>query len=323
MEDIEVELAAHPHDAYFKDVFSDPVRAAVLFQEHLPAPVVERMDWTSLQLMPGSFVKQSLQQAHSDLLFSIQAAEGRSCRLYLLFEHQTTVDEMMPLRLLGYILEILFTHAEAHGRPLPPVVPLVLHQGPDRWVVSPCFEDLFALPASLAEALMPYLPKFRHALLDLSQFDPQQDAADEQMRVVLQLMKMARLKRLAEFFVWMLDQASLPDELLRKSLLYALHTDTILDVEQIAHTLEHNPKLKEEIMSTAAVLIARGKAEGEAKGKAEGEARGVVIGRLTFLQEMMHLPVSSGEELSGLELAELEGRFRDLQGRYEAQFKRA
>ncbi len=317
MEDIEVELASHPHDAYFKDVFSDPQRAAVFFQSHLPAKVVSRMDWSSLQLMPGSFVKQSLQQAHSDLLFSVKA-EGTPCMLYLLFEHQTTVDEWMPLRLLGYILEILNTHAETHGRPLPPVLPLVLHQGPDRWTASPCFEDLFALSESLAEVLMPYLPKFRHALLDLSQFDPQRDEPDAQMRVVLKLMKMARAKQLAEFFAWMLDQASLPPELLRKSLLYALHAEPILDVEQIAHTLENNPQLKEEIMSTAAALIAKGKAE----GKAEGEMRGKVAGKLTCLQEILHLPVSSDQELAGLEVAELERRFKELQRQYEEQFKR-
>ena len=114
MEDIEVELAAHPHDAYFKDVFSDPGMAVVFFQEHLPEPVASRMDWTSLKLVPGSFVKQSLQQAHSDLLFSVQI-KGLPSFLYLLFEHQTTVDDRMPLRLLGYVLEILRTHAETHG----------------------------------------------------------------------------------------------------------------------------------------------------------------------------------------------------------------
>jgi len=236
----------------------------------------------------------------------------------LLSEHQTTVDELMPLRLLNYILEILRTHAETHGRPLPPVLPLVLHQGPDRWTVSPCFEDLFALPAPLAEALMPYLPKFRHALLDLSQFDPQRDEVNAQMRVVLHLMKMAREKRLVEFFAWLFDQAMLPDELLRKSLLYALHAEPILDLEEIARTLENNPKLKEEIMSTAAALIAKGKAE----GKAEGKTWGLVMGKLTFLQEMMHLPVSSDQDLEGLEVTELERRFRELQRQYAEQFKR-
>lgn len=315
MEDIE--LASHPHDAYFKEVFSDPRTATVFFQHHLPAPVAAKMDWPTLQLVPGSFVKQSLEQSHSDLLFSIQA-KGTPCLLYLLFEHQTTIERLMPLRLLGYMMEILNGHAESHGLPLPPVLPLVLHQGPDRWTVSPAFEDLFSLTPELADAFLPCLPKFRHALLDLSQFDPKNEEADEQLRFVLYLMKLARTQQLSKFFAWLMLQAAVPGDLLRKSLLYALHAEPVLDLEEIDRTLHHHPHLKEEIMSTAAVL----KAEGRAEGKAEGELRGRMVGKLTCLQELMGLRVSIDEELANVDVAELERRYKDLQRQYEAQFKR-
>ena len=79
-------------------------------------------------------------------------------------------------------------------------------------------------------------------------------------------------------------------------------------------------------MSTAAALIAKGKAEGIAQGIAKGEAQGIAKGKaegkLTVLQEIMGLPVSSKEELAGLELAELESRYQDMQRRYDEQFKR-
>ena len=312
MEDSDGELVAHSNDAYFKKVFSDTGRAALFFQEHLPAPLVPHVDFASLRLVPGSFVKQSLQQAHSDLLFSVQI-KGLPSFLYLLFEHQTTVDDRMPLRLLGYVLEILRTHAETHGLPLPPVLSLVLHQGPDRWTVSPCFEDLFALPESLTEVLMPYLPKFRHLLLDLSQCDPARDEKDAVIRVVLELMKQVRAKELFKFFVWLAGHELPPLDLLRFSLLYAWNAEPGLDLEQIAPNLEHNPKLREEIMSTATTLIA--------KGKAEGKARGLVEGRLTGLQDIMNLPISSEEELAGLEFEELERRYKALQQQYEKQYK--
>ena len=91
----EIDLSAHPNDGYFKAVFSDPKHAAMFFQSHLPAEIVARADWSTLALLPGSFVKQSLQQAHSDLLFTVRIA-GRETLLYLLFEHQTTVDPPCP-----------------------------------------------------------------------------------------------------------------------------------------------------------------------------------------------------------------------------------
>ena len=79
-------------------------------------------------------------------------------------------------------------------------------------------------------------------------------------------------------------------------------------------------------MSTAEVLIARGRAQGmaeamaEAMAKAKAEAmarwkaRGVAIGSLTLVQELMDLPVSSDEELAGLDLAELDRRLKELKG---------
>jgi predicted transposase YdaD len=95
----DIDLSTHPNDGYFKAVFSDPAHAAMFFQSHLPPALVARIDWPSLKLVPGSYVKQSLQQAHSDLLFSASAG-GRETLLYLLFEHQTTVDAAMPTRRL-------------------------------------------------------------------------------------------------------------------------------------------------------------------------------------------------------------------------------
>jgi len=136
----ELDIIAHPKDAYFKEVFSNLQRATLFFQSHLDAPIAALIDWSSLRLEPASFVKQTLQQTHSDLngtelssiwdqfrrrfssknrlnsvpfhsdlLFTARLGE-REIKLYLLFEHQTTVDKEMPLRLLSYVLEILLAH---------------------------------------------------------------------------------------------------------------------------------------------------------------------------------------------------------------------
>ncbi|MEN3943436.1 Rpn family recombination-promoting nuclease/putative transposase, partial [Prosthecobacter sp. SYSU 5D2] len=59
---LDADLAAQPNDAYFKAVFSDPVYATAFFQRHLPAETAALVDWPSLVLLPGSFVKGSLQQ---------------------------------------------------------------------------------------------------------------------------------------------------------------------------------------------------------------------------------------------------------------------
>jgi predicted transposase YdaD len=316
----EFDLSAQPNDAFFKAVFSSPERAAALFQGHLPGDLAALLDWPSLTLLPGSFVRQSLQQAHSDLLFSMTAHKEKVL-LYLLFEHQTSVDPAMPLRLLAYIMDILLRHEKEHGLPLPPVIGFVLHQGPETWNVSPCFEHLFDIPTDLSNPLQPFLPKFRHVLLDLSRYDPAEEEDRDELRVVLQLMKLARQKRLLEFFTWLAGlqriTERLPPDLLRLAILYALHADASLDVKEITRNLEANPELQKTAMSVAEQLISQGRAEGRIEGRAEG----TWIGKLHALEELLGIPVTPRDELAQLAPAELEKRYRERQRDCETRFE--
>ena len=312
--------AAHTNDGFFKAVFSQPEHATAFFKSHLPPAITARINWTSLTVLPGSFVKSSLQQVHSDLLFSVRIG-GRETLLYLLFEHQSTPAPAMPLRLLGYVTEILIQHHNTHGLPLPPVLPLVFHQGPETWNVSNAFEDLFALPDELSAELLPFLPKFHHALLDLTRFDPATEEGDTRLRVVLQLMKLARQKELLRFFRWLagFSARDLPDNLLALMLLYALHADSDLDARKIFHTLSSNPELEKNAMSVAEKL----KAEGRVEGRVEGRLEGLWIGKIQTLEEFLDVPVSSDETLEALSLEELKAMHQRLHREYEGRFKRS
>jgi predicted transposase YdaD len=333
------------------------VRAAMFFRTHLPAALAAFFDWPTLVVRPASFIKQSLQQTHSDLLFSVQM-RGREVLLYLLFEHQTTVDPTMPLRVLSYVLEILQSHHQRHGPPLPPVLPFILHQGPDEWTVSPCFEEMFELPAEAAPLLLPYLPKFRHALLDLTRLDPDRTEDQDQMRLVLQLMKLARVKRLAEFLEWLSQEMArhgwdVPLPLVQLSYTYTLHADGAIDLDQIARSLETHPHIKEPIMSLAQKLKAEGREEAKAefdslaqklkaegreeakaefdslaqKVKAEGKAEGIAIGearaKVGLLERLMEKQPTPESVLDTSSLEELERRYAELDREYGERFKRS
>ena len=323
--ELSLELASHPHDAYFKRVFSDVGHARRFFQGHLSSELVAGLKWSELSLLPGSFVKRTLQQSHSDLLFSVPTdASAEPVLLYLLFEHQTSADKSLPLRLLGYILE-LWPESEAPGS-LRPIIPFVLHQGPERWSVSLEFADLIVMPPDLAGSLEGFVPRFRHALLDLSQHQPKDEEEDEQLRVVLQLMKMARDHQSLEFLSWMARQViRLPERLLRVTLLYALHIEETVDVEAIFHTLNSNPELQSTTMSLAQRLINQGLDKGMERGLEKGLERGrdlgVWIGKIQFLQEMMGVLVDDPQALSLRSLDELKQQFDVLQAAYNERFK--
>lgn len=315
--ELSLELASHPHDAYFKRVFSDVGHAGRFFQGHLPSKLVSGLNWSELTLLPGSFVKRTLQQSHSDLLFSVPTSDkAEPVLLYLLFEHQTSVDKGMPLRLLGYMLEIWQT-GDSPGA-LRPIIPFVLHQGPDRWTVSTEFADLVVLPSNLASSLAPFIPKFSHALLDLSQHQPKDEESDDQLRVVLQLMKMARDHQSLDFLAWMASQVTrLPERLLRVSILYALHIEETVDVEAIFHTLNSNPELQSTTMSLAQRLIN----QGLDRGMEQGRDLGVWIGKIQFLQEMMGVQIDEQRTLALRSLDELKQQFDALQAAYNDRFK--
>jgi predicted transposase/invertase (TIGR01784 family) len=308
-----VKPAHHPHDTFFKEVFSQPAQATAFFQSHLPSSIVQQIDWTSLAVRPGSFIKSNLQQLHSDLLFSVKL-QGRESFLYLVFEHQSSVDPLMPLRLLGYLTEILTSHQQTRGLPLPPILPFVLHQGPETWTVSTHFEDLFALPDDLAVELLPYLPKFQHALLDLTRFDPATNEHDIPLRSVLQLMKLARQRDLLKYFQWFVSNITyslLDHELALRLLNYALATDSQLDLEKIYLNLSRDSELKKDIMSIADQL------------KAEGRREGDLMGRIRSFEEFLGQAISPRETLTTLSTDELEKRYEQLHLEYEIRFKKS
>ena len=315
--------AAHTNDGFFKAVFSQPAHAAAFFKSHLPAPITAETDWATLCLLPGSFVKSSLQQVHSDLLFSVRIGTEEAL-LYLLFEHQSTPDPAMPLRLLGYTTEILQQYHKSQGLPLPPVLPFVLHQGPDPWTPSPHFQDLFELPGEAAVDLLPYLPKFQHALLDLSHYDPTTGETDTQLRIVLNLMKLVRQREILKFFAWLVQFPvhALPNDLIGLMLLYALHADSELDAQAIYPILSSNPELKITAMSVAEKLKIEGRVEGKLEGRSEGRVEGRVVGKIQTLEEFLDLPITSDTVLESLSKEALQERHDALRREYQARFKR-
>ena len=166
-----------PHDRLFRKVFSEPAEAAGLLRVYVPSWLADTLDWSSLTLMPASYVDDELRASESDLLYAVEqrpdAAEPgearRSLRLYVLLEHQSTPDRLMRLRLLKYCCRIWddFVRSDEAEEPpdLPPIVPLVFYQGESRWRHATEFSELFAESVRR----WPWTPQFEHLLMDQSQ----------------------------------------------------------------------------------------------------------------------------------------------------------
>lgn len=113
----------------------------------LPPALVAATDFSTLRVCGGSYVDELLAGSSSDLLFTANVA-SKPAYYYVLFEHQSDPDELMPFRLLRYIVRILARHVAnaktpAAAPPLPLVISVVLHHGEKGWTVARRLEELF------------------------------------------------------------------------------------------------------------------------------------------------------------------------------------
>jgi hypothetical protein len=90
--------------------------------------------------------------------------------LYFLFEHLSTVEHLVPFRLLCYEIRIWqdFLAKHPHAKKLPPILPVVLHHSETGWRAETTFEEVLDIAPELRDALVPFLPRFRFLLDDVS-----------------------------------------------------------------------------------------------------------------------------------------------------------
>jgi predicted transposase YdaD len=163
------ESPSQPHDGFFKRIFSDPVHAAAELRAILPPHVARHIDWDSLQAVHASFVDAALNQRHGDLMFSARLVEGHEVYLWLLFEHQSTIDRWMPLRMLEMAVEFLKGWRKEHPEALrlPAILPMVLYQGATPWTAPRSLAELYDLSDQALQDLSEFLLSLRFVLDDL------------------------------------------------------------------------------------------------------------------------------------------------------------
>jgi len=161
-------MSTGPHDALFKAIFSQVEHAAGELSCVLPPELAARIDFSTLTLLPASFVDEALGSSHADLVYSARI-DGREALLHLLFEHQSTVDEWMAFRLLRYMVRLWETYLKEKpdARRLPIILPVVLHHSEAGWTAATQFERLLDADEPMLEVVGPYVPRFGFVLDDL------------------------------------------------------------------------------------------------------------------------------------------------------------
>ncbi|OJT21330.1 hypothetical protein BO221_26255 [Archangium sp. Cb G35] len=118
-------------------------------------------------------VDPELRETESDLLFTARLHMGQPLLLYVLLEHQSSVDSWMALRMLRYVVRQVERWRQEHPEStrLPVIIPLVMYHGPDgAWTAPRRVEDLFDLPGGEEgrERWRVLVPRFEYLLDDLT-----------------------------------------------------------------------------------------------------------------------------------------------------------
>lgn len=281
-----------PHDKLFKLGFSDPATAAAFLREQIPSRISTAIDWENLKLLPGTFIDPRFRAHESDLLFSAPLPECE-VRIYLLFEHQTTEDKAIALRLLRYMVSIW--EKSPSGTPLPPILPVVLAQNDREWMMRPELGALFDLPDHLANDLNAFLPDFEFRLVQLAKIPFDAIQGTPSGVVVLRTLKAERSGKLLEPAVW--DEpllAQIPRALFEAFVLYLSNAD--IDNEAMGRNLRsiQAPELRNTAMTFAQKLRQEGRQEGHQEGRLT-TLREIVLETLSL--RFGDVPVGLGEAI--------------------------
>jgi predicted transposase YdaD len=277
------------HDAFFKNVLSDSALAGTFLREHLPPEVVGLLSPEPPEPLLGTYVDEELRQHHSDLLLRVHLKDGCDAFAYVLLEHKSSPDPGARLQLLRYVARVLdHRYKENKQRlPLPTVLPLLVHQGPKPWKLSCEFANLFgAVPAPLS----PYLPSFRHALVDLALVEDLALSTKERLRAFLKALKYCRRPDLPDCIDVVLAEAPALDDKDLGLILTYLDKGPIVLSEKVMHEalLRLVPDRKERIMGwLTQPYYDKGKAEGRTEGEAIGEAKGEARGEAKMLIRLL------------------------------------
>lgn len=252
-----------------------------LLQYILPHEVCDNLHWQTLKVEPGSFVDKTLKERKTDLLYSIQTLSGGLTLVYVLLEHQSTVDAVMAFRMYEYVALILgrWRRHNPDAEIFPQIIPVVVYAGQTPWNKTTAVQDL------IEGKTVDWTPKMHFILDDLSQVSDEllskralKAFGNITLRALLRLPKSP--DPIKELDLWIL---------LMRAMLRAPNGLVQLQctIEYLAAVADLEPEALQPIVrqlgsaaeETAMTLAERLRTQGREEGKKEGRIEGRTEGR--------------------------------------------
>ena len=131
------------------------------------------LDFSKVERVNTTFVADNLREQESDLVFLLPFRDTDEIEvlIYILIEHQSTVDPVMGFRLLFYMCQVwdqqrqqwISENVPKSEWRFRPIIPVVFYTGSQAWQTPPSLEALMDVP----QALLRFLPRFETLFLSV------------------------------------------------------------------------------------------------------------------------------------------------------------
>lgn len=273
------EAVTNPHDQFFKTAMKDKRVAREFLMRHLPKDLNNQVDFDNLALQPGSFINDIRKESAVDVLFKT-TIEDKEVFIYLLVEHQSKPDELMPFRILKYTCNIMDEHLNKHktalkkkSKKLPLIYPMVIYHAKTPYRYSTNINDLVDAPKEFVDQY--FLKPFQ--LIDLGEIEDEELKKHAWSGVLEFALKhifardiFPHIKNIAGLLA-QLDQSD-GREFVEIVLQYFLERGELKDREQFFELINDN--ISHEVGGDIMTLAEQLKEEGRHEGMIAGELKG-------------------------------------------------
>ncbi len=270
-----------PHDKFFKLSMGEYRVAYEFFSEHLPSTILTKIDLTTLKLENHSFIDENYKSSEADIIYSAKMANVTGY-LFLLCEHQSTVDQLIAFRLWMYINRLMEMHIKQNpNTALPFIYPLIIYTGQENWDAPLDFFSLFGEHQTLARE---WLLKPFH-LFDIHKANDDEMIKRRWSGLVEFALKYRQAQDFKKFLQTLLPwvheiekRGSSGFSLGKNVLKYVLDGTVAKDFDLFAQSVQAHlsTKLGDEMTTMAQELMRRGQEKGIVQGVHQGEAAMII-----------------------------------------------
>ncbi|GFR17950.1 transposase [Trichonephila clavata] len=132
---------------------SNEIAAKEFLEYYLQSAFKDKIDSSKITIEKESYIEETLQEKFSDIVYSVKTKSDDSAFIYILLDHQSTVDYWMALRLWRYALLLCERHKKNKDK-LPLIYSMIMYNGREVYNAPRNLWDLFIDPVQAKELMV-------------------------------------------------------------------------------------------------------------------------------------------------------------------------